>query len=92
MNNPSEPLKVWKDVYDLIKVDDRVQRSLAGVVSQILHVTEVTENRIICGWWTFDKQTGAEIDDDLEWGPSYGHTGSFLIGLIENGDQILEIN
>ena len=40
-------------------------------------VTQLTADRIICGGWEFDRQTGAEIDEDLGWGPG-GVTGSFL--------------
>ena len=42
-----------------------------------LKVTQLTADRIICGGWEFDRQSGAEIDEDLGWGPS-GVTGSFL--------------
>ena len=33
-----------------------------------LKVTQLTAYRIICGGWEFDRQTGAEIDEDLGWG------------------------
>ena len=42
-----------------------------------LKVTQLTADRIICGGWEFDRQSGAEIDEDLGWG-SGGVTGSFL--------------
>lgn len=29
-------------------------------------------------YWTFDPTSGAEVDDDLMWGPLWGRTGSFL--------------
>lgn len=29
--------------------------------------------------WTFDRATGAEVDEFLKWGPQYGVTGSFLL-------------
>jgi hypothetical protein len=45
-----------------------------------LRITEVTDTSIICGSWTFDRYTGAEIDEDLGWGPSFGRTGSYLVG------------
>jgi len=41
-----------------------------------LTVTAVTEDRIICGPWEFDKRTGAEIDEDFGWGP--GFSGSYI--------------
>ena len=28
--------------------------------------------------WTFCRKTGAEIDEELGWGPEFGVTGSFL--------------
>ena len=43
-----------------------------------LKVTEVTADRIICaGGWEFDRQTGAEIDEELGWVPGRV-TGSFI--------------
>lgn len=43
-----------------------------------LTVTEVTESTIFCNRWEFDRETGAEIDEDLQWGPKYGKSGGFL--------------
>jgi hypothetical protein len=52
---------------------------LAGTIPLELLVTEVTDTKIICGGgWEFDKATGAEIDDLLNWGPPPLMTGSFL--------------
>jgi uncharacterized protein len=48
-------------------------------------VTEVTPRTIVCGPWEFDRRTGAEIDVELGWGPHFGRTGSFLVG-IERAD------
>lgn len=28
--------------------------------------------------WVFCRKTGAEIDDELRWGPQFGATGSFI--------------
>ena len=41
---------------------------------------EKVENGVISckGGWTFDVETGAEIDDELRWGPKWGATGSML--------------
>lgn len=69
-----------------IKIGDIVTRNLAGVIMK-LRVTHVDAERIWCGLpdggsiggWSFDRITGAEIDDDLGWGPKYGVTGSFLV-------------
>jgi len=39
---------------------------------------------IVHGWqvtdlvWTFDRETGAEADDILQWGLKWGVTGSFI--------------
>lgn len=49
------------------KVGDEVIRNLGGTVKMPLKVTAVTEDRIICGPWEFDKTTGAEIDEELGW-------------------------
>jgi hypothetical protein len=62
-----------------LQVGDRVERRIAGVPAMTLEVTEVTEDRIVCGAWVFDRATGAEIDDELGWGPDYGVTGSQLV-------------
>lgn len=43
-----------------------------------LTVTEVTETSIFCNRWEFCRETGAEIDHDLGWGPDYGKTGAFI--------------
>jgi hypothetical protein len=49
-----------------VKKDDTVLRMLAGTIPMKLSVTDVTEDRIICGGgWEFDRQTGYEIDDDI---------------------------
>ena len=62
-----------------VMVGDNVFRWLAGIeVPMPLIVTEVTDERIICGPWEFDRITGAEIDELLGWGPK--STGS-CIGL-----------
>ena len=59
-----------------IKVGMAVNRILAGSVSMILEVTEVEDTLVTCGWWTFDRETGAEIDEDLGWDTK--RTGSVL--------------
>lgn len=58
-----------------IKIGDEVIRYL-GNIPIPMKVTKVTENKIHCGAWKFDKKTGAEIDKDLGWGPQ--GTGSYL--------------
>jgi hypothetical protein len=61
-----------------MNVGDMVTRLLAGSVEMELRVTALTEDRIICGGWEFDRATGAEIDEDLGWGPPPKMTGSFI--------------
>jgi len=77
-------------VFSHIKAGDVVTRMLAGTVPMQLRVTEVDEELIYCGTpgqgWSFDRQTGAEVDDDLGWGPAYGITGSFLTLSEESSD------
>ncbi len=65
-----------KTFYHVSKGDE-VTRMLAGVVPMKLLVTEITDTRIVCGPWEFDRKTGAEIDEELGWGPDT-KTGSFL--------------
>jgi hypothetical protein len=60
-----------------MKIGDTVIRML-GDVPMKLRVTEITEERIICGPWQFDRQTGAEVDEDLGWGPPPLYTGSYI--------------
>lgn len=77
--------------FDFLKKGDEVVRMLAGSIPCKLIVLEVRGDRVICGnelingvdgineGWTFDLATGAEIDDDLGWGPPPKFTGSFLV-------------
>jgi hypothetical protein len=60
-----------------IKAGDMVIRMLGGVMP--LEVTKVDGTLIHCGSWTFDRETGAEVDHGLGWGPSYGVTGTYLV-------------
>jgi len=61
-----------------IAVGGFVLRWFGGIPKPMrLKVTQLTADRITCGAWEFDRQTGAEIDEDLGWGPG-GVTGSFL--------------
>lgn len=71
-----------------MKVGDKLIRLLGGQIPMPVIVGEVNEDTFKVGsedgtvpWqdgWTFCKKTGAEIDDDLNWGPKYGKTGSFI--------------
>lgn len=62
-----------------IKVGDKIGRQMGsdGPIMW-LTVTEVDETTIHCNLWQFDRATGAEIDHDLQWGPQYGRTGSYI--------------
>lgn len=59
-----------------VKVGDRVTRMMGGEIPMDLKVSEVTDKLIICGPWSFDRETGAEIDEDLGW--NVDRTGSYL--------------
>jgi len=43
-----------------------------------LTVSRITDERIVCGPWEFDRASGAEIDEFLGWGPPPLLTGSFI--------------
>lgn len=58
-----------------MRIGDSVVRVLCGI-DMHLQVTELTDEFIICGPWTFDRCTGAEIDEELGWGVN--GTGSYL--------------
>lgn len=63
-----------------VTVGDRVRRMLAGKIPMDLIVEKVTATRIICaGGWEFDRETGAEVDDYLDWGPPPKFTGSYIL-------------
>jgi len=60
-----------------MKVGDMVIRMLAGSLPKELKVIKIDDNFIHCGGgWKFDKVTGAEVDEELGWGPK--GTGSYL--------------
>lgn len=66
-----------------MKIGDIVERKI-NVGGQLvpmmrLTITAIRGDRIICGAWEFDKNTGAEIDEDLGWGPTA--SGSFIFPL-----------
>ena len=75
-----------------IKSGDYVIRMLGGPLMKpmVLRVTHVTVAQIICGSWTFDKATGAEIDEDLNWGPPPLHTGSYIKGPVKRIKELQE--
>lgn len=52
-----------------VKEGDTVIRFVAGTMPTELEVTHVTNDRIVCADWEFDRISGAEIDELLGWGP-----------------------
>ena len=52
-------------MFDL-KVGDIVVRDLCGSKMD-LTVTDIDDKLIHCGAWTFSKETGCEVDEDLGW-------------------------
>lgn len=92
----SEPESFIVTVRDMrhVKVGDRVLRKFPGLhdfesgpVVKLV-VTDVDDDLIYCGSkgavWSFDRATGMEVDHELGWGPAYGVTGTFLVGLAED--------
>jgi hypothetical protein len=79
--------------YKHLKAGSTITRLLAGTIPMPMRVLRVDARLIYCTpkemslkaavrrnlIWTFDRETGAEVDDDLRWGPAYGITGSFLV-------------
>lgn len=66
-------------------VGDAVNRMIGGAPMK-LRVTALDERLIHCGPWTFDRDTGIEVDDDLGWGPEYEVAGTWLVHPDEAGD------
>ena len=72
------------------QVGDTVMRRLGDNKPWMkMTVRAVTDQRLICAppelekWpldelWHFDKETGAEWDPELQWGPEFGRTGSYI--------------
>lgn len=49
-----------------LEVGSKVTQMIGGLVPQELKVTEITEEKILCGSLQFDKTTGAEMNSDEE--------------------------
>ena len=60
-----------------LKIGDTVTRVLCGLRIK-LKITAIDETTITCGAWKFDKATGAEIDEELGWGPPPLTIGSYI--------------
>ena len=57
-----------------IAVGDFVLRWFVGIPKPMrLKVTQLTADRIICGGWEFDRQSGAEMDQVSRLGPWWCH-------------------
>ena len=63
-------IPLTKEQYHSIKKGDIIERMLAFAIPMELIVQDVTENIIDCGW-TFDRNTGLEIDEDIPVKVSY---------------------
>lgn len=59
-----------KEQYNSIKKGDVIERMLAFAVPMYLNVQNVSDKIIDCGW-TFDRNTGLEIDEDIPVTVSY---------------------
>lgn len=72
-----------------IAVGDTVHRYLGGTIHMPMTVLSVDDGKIVCSVkefpiavdaaWTFDQATGAEVDEELGWGPPPKRTGSFIL-------------
>ena len=59
-----------KEQYYSIKEGDVIERVLAFCLPMFLNVQSVSDDIINCGW-TFDRNTGIEIDEDISTPVSY---------------------
>ena len=64
--------------FENLRVGDVVVRMLAGTLPMKLQVSDITDQLIVCSAWQFDRSTGAEIDEELGWGPPPLMTGSYI--------------
>ena len=80
---PEARLRMPQGSFEDVAVGDVVCRMLAGRIPMLLTVTSVDGELIHAGapgaGWTFDRETGVEVDDELGWGPDYGISGSYLV-------------
>jgi hypothetical protein len=62
-----------------IKPGDIILGMLGGTVPKELLVTAIDHDVICAGLrWKCDRATGAEVGQDLGWGPQFGVTGPFI--------------
>jgi hypothetical protein len=55
--------EAMKKIADLVP-GDLVERNMLGI-KMGLRVSHVDAQLVHCGPWTFDRETGAEVDEDL---------------------------
>jgi len=86
-------------------VGKRVKRLVAGDEFMDMEIVEVKDDEVVCApvdevlgvlavdglMYRFDRRTGAEIDDELDWGPPTPEkperwTGSYIQDIEETGD------
>lgn len=65
-----EHTPLTKEQYQAIKPGDVIERMLAFCIPMYLNVQKVEDNIIDAGW-TFDRNTGLEIDEDIPLTVSY---------------------
>jgi len=65
-----EHTPLTKEQYQAIKPGDVIERMLAFCIPMYLNVQKV-EDGIIDAGWTFDRNTGLEIDGDIPLSVSY---------------------
>jgi hypothetical protein len=68
-----------RELMGTLKVGDEVVRDMKGIIMN-LKVTSITNDRIICNYWEFDKETGDEIDEDCTGTLSYILPSSYVNG------------
>lgn len=66
-----------------MKVGDKVTRILCGIEMPLV-VTQMDDYLIYCGPYKFSKNTGAEIDEELDWNNI--RTGSYLKEIINESN------
>ncbi len=74
---PGDSINASYGKLDALQVGDIVDRIMCGTPLMRLKVTAITEDRVICGPWEFDKTTGGEIDEEIGWTAT--STGSFIV-------------
>jgi len=78
----TRPLPLYPEEADWLnnlRVGDPVERWLGGEPPPMkLRVTAIKKDLIVCGWYTFDLASGAEVDEALGWRIGTRVTGSYI--------------